>query len=42
MAEAFNVFNQENFTINAQENNAHLKAIQVRTGRCSSGSKVAF
>ena len=43
MAEAFNVFNQENFTINAQENNAqYLKAIQGENRTMQFGFRVAF
>ena len=43
MAEAFNVFNQENFTINAQENNAqYLKAILGENRTMQFGFRVTF
>ena len=43
MAEAFNVFNQENFTINTQENNAqYLKAILGENRTMQFGFRVTF
>ena len=43
MAEAFNVFSQENFTINAQENNAqYLKAILGENRTMQFGFRVTF
>ena len=43
MAEAFNVFNQENFTINIQENNAqYLKAIAGEYPTMQFGFRVTF
>jgi len=43
MAEAFNVFNQENFTINAQENNAqYLKAILGENRTMQFGFRLTF
>ena len=43
MAEAFNVFNQENVTINAQQNNAqYLKAILGENRTMQFGFRVTF
>jgi hypothetical protein len=43
MAEAFNLFNQENFTINSTENNAqYLKAISGENRTMQFGFRVTF